>query len=94
MLEKKIIKKNYNLQHTCLSVRFRLRASSHLFCFETYALKRNSFSSSNVWYLEYGLRFLRTLTCPVHSRGLFGVQEPTDPTPTVKLDAIKKIKNY
>lgn len=37
---------------TCLSVRFRFLASSHLFCLETYALKRNSFSSSNVWNFE------------------------------------------
>src|SRR5699024_7397763 len=47
---------------TCRSVRLRLRASSHRFCLDTYALKRNSFSSSSVWNLEYGFRFLRTDT--------------------------------
>lgn len=37
---------------TCRSVRFRLRASSQRFCFDTYALNKNSFSSSSVWNLE------------------------------------------
>lgn len=36
----------------CLSVRLRFLASSHRFCLDTYALKRNSFSSSSVWNLE------------------------------------------
>lgn len=75
----------WNQIFTCRSVRFRLRASSHRFCFDTYALNRNSFSSSSVWNLEYGLRFFRTVTWPVHSRG-FELPQPTPipgtPTPT------------
>ena len=59
-----------------------MRANSQRFCLDTYALKRNSFSSSSVWYLEYGFLFLRTVTWPVHSSGFVGVQEPTAPTPT------------
>lgn len=63
---------------TCLSVRFKFRANSQRFCFETYALNKNSFSSSRVWNLEYGLRFLRTVTAWLgHSlRGFDGVTEP------------------
>lgn len=41
--------------------------------------------------MEYGLRFFRTVTCPVHSSGFDGVQEPTAPTPTDKDDAVNKI---
>lgn len=55
-------KTNYIIKITCLSVRFKFRASSQRFCFDTYALNRNSFSNSSVWNLEYGLRFLRTVT--------------------------------
>lgn len=47
---------------TWRSVKLRLRANSQRFCFETYALNRNSFSNSNVWNFEYGLRFFRTET--------------------------------
>lgn len=47
---------------TCRSVKLRFLASSQRFCLETYALNKNSFSSSKVWNLEYGLRFLRTVT--------------------------------
>ena len=52
----------WNQIFTCRSDRLRLRANSHRFCFETYALNKNSFSSSKVWNFEYGLRFLRTET--------------------------------
>ncbi len=40
-------------------------ANSHRFCLDTYALKRNSFSSSSVWNFEYGFLFFLTLTWPV-----------------------------
>lgn len=79
---------------TCLSVKFKFLASSQRFCFETYALKRNSFSNSSVWNLEYGLRFLRTVTWPVHSSALEGVHEPTEPTPTVDGRPVSTHQNW
>jgi hypothetical protein len=44
---------------TCLSDRFRVCASSHLFCLVTYELVTNSCSSSKVWCFVYGFRFFR-----------------------------------
>lgn len=57
-------------------------------------MKRNSFSNSSVWNLEYGLRFLRTVTWPVHSSALDGVHEPTEPTPTVDGRPAVEVKKY
>lgn len=73
-------KREWKKSLTCLSVKFKFLASSQRFCFDTYALKRNSFSNSSVWNLEYGLRFLRTVTWPVHSSAFDGVHDPTEPT--------------
>lgn len=72
----------WNHIFTWRSVRFKFRANSHRFCLETYALNRNSFSSSSVWNLEYGLRFFRTVTWPVHSKGFpvpHGTLTPIEP---------------
>ena len=91
----------------CRSVRFKFRANSQRFCLETYALKRNSFSNSNVWNFEYGFRFFLTLTWPVQwSKGfpiLGGKKNPAENEKEMKVlliisfnfgDCIDKAWNY
>lgn len=81
----------WNHIFTCLSVKFKFLASSHRFCFDTYELNKNSFSNSNVWNLEYGLRFFLTVTWPVHSRGFVPApQDPPRPIPTPRVPVEKR----
>lgn len=53
----------WNQIFTCRSVRLSIRDSCMRFSLLMYTLKKNSRSSSRIWYLEYGHLFLRVL-CP------------------------------
>lgn len=58
---------------TCLSVKLRIRATSYRRSRVKYMLKRNSFSSSSVWYFVYGHRFfLVERACIQFAAGLSG----------------------